>query len=88
MTFSDECGLFCANNSAVHLAFFIYLSLPGFILSVLYAVSLIAAKDINWKMRAILLNGLAPEFFNFVAYVMDDIGYVPLVLMSTMLLAE
>ena len=67
--------LFYAGNSAAHLTFSLAIILPSFILCGLCVVALLLAKDIDQKMKLILINMLIPEIFGYFAGFTVDFGY-------------
>lgn len=74
-TSGSDCGLFCTITALVQLSLFVLLSLPGFTLCVLYVLALLTAKNIDWKMRAVMINVIAPEIFNSLTTSFDAFRY-------------
>ena len=67
--------LFYAVNTALNLTLFTIFSLPTLILCVLCIVALLFAKEINWKIRVIMINLLTPEAIVSLSYIMSYVGY-------------
>lgn len=62
-------------NTAVLLGMFIFIVLPILILCVLCIVALFLVKEIDWKMRALLINIFAAEICTWLALMVFFLGF-------------
>ena len=67
--------VYFAVNSAAYILLFLAISLPSLILCILCILALFFAKDVNWKMRALIINMFAAEICNWVAYSVLLLGF-------------
>ena len=67
--------LFYAVNTALNLTLFAIFPLPTFVLCVLCIVALLFAKEVNLKMRTLLVHILSPEAIVSFSYIFNYIGY-------------
>ena len=66
---------FLAANAAIHVLFFVILTLPTVILCGLAITALLPASTINWQMRASLLNIFVAEIVSSIAMGVSLLGY-------------
>ena len=66
---------FGAIHSALHVLVFAVFGIPQFIVTGVSIVALLTAKDVNWKMKVILINILVPDIFYFVSTTFYNLGY-------------
>lgn len=74
-TNASHCDQFCAINVAAHVLIFAVVSLPGFLLNAVCIGALLLAKDIDWKIRVIMINVLAPELLDVFFVSFGAFGY-------------
>ena len=67
--------VYFAVNSAAYILLFLAISLPSLILCILCILALFFAKDVNWIMKALIINMFAAEICNRVAYSVLLLGF-------------
>ena len=72
---SFDSDQFLAVHSAIHVLLFIIFVSPVLVLCVLCIFGLLPAKDINWKMKVILINILVPEIIVSLSGMFYLLGY-------------
>uniref|UniRef100_A0A1X7SN30 G-protein coupled receptors family 1 profile domain-containing protein n=1 Tax=Amphimedon queenslandica TaxID=400682 RepID=A0A1X7SN30_AMPQE len=66
---------FGAIHSALHVSIFAVIGIPLFTISFTFIVALLTAKDVNWKMRVVLINILIPNIIYSLTALLYNLGY-------------
>ena len=66
---------FRAIHSVIHVLIFVVLPVPLVIVTGMSIVALLTAKDVNWKMKVVLINILVPDIIVFISLIFYDFGY-------------
>ena len=62
-------------NSALHVMILVVFGIPQLTISVISILALLTAKDVNWKMKVILINILVPDVIYFLSATFFHLGY-------------
>uniref|UniRef100_A0A1X7TNY2 G-protein coupled receptors family 1 profile domain-containing protein n=1 Tax=Amphimedon queenslandica TaxID=400682 RepID=A0A1X7TNY2_AMPQE len=66
---------FLAIHSAIHVLIFVVLPVPLVTVTGMSIVALLTAKDVNWKIKVVLINILVPDIIVFISLIFYDLGY-------------
>ena len=68
-------AVFPVLNSALHVLVFAVFGIPQFTITGMSILALLTAKDVNWKMKVVLINILVPELIVFLSGIFYNLGY-------------
>ena len=66
---------FGAINSALHVLIFAVILVPQLTITSMSILALLTAKNVNWKMKVILINILVPDIIYFLSGFLFHLGY-------------